>query len=319
MIYVFGNYELDTQLYELRHAGVPCKLEPQAFDVLAYLIDHRTRVITKQELEEALSRSLLHLQATEFLYETRGSLPRLYTFKHVLTQEAAYQSLLASIRQQLHHRIAHLLVGRFPETAQTQPELLAYHYTEAGFIAQAIDYWQRAGQQALERFAPIEATVRLTRGLELLATLPDTPERRLHELQLQTTLGPAVMTVKGYGAPEVERAYTRARGLCQQVGDTPQLLPVLFGLVRWYTFRQAFQTAQALGMQYFSLAQRLHDPGGLIEASWVLGAVLFYRGELAAARAHLEQGITFYNPQGHRTHAVLYGQDPGVVCLGFAS
>src|SRR5262245_40859231 len=127
------------------------------------------------------------------------------------------------------------------------------------------------------------------------------------------------MTVKGYGAPEVEQAYSRAQALCHQVGDTPHLMPVLFGLVRWYTFRQAFQTAQVLGMQALSLAQRLHDSGGLIEASWVLGAVLFYRGELAVARTHLEQGITLYHPQEHRTHAIRYGQDPGVACLGFAA
>src|SRR5439155_20993292 len=113
--------------------------------------------------------------------------------------------------------------GRFPDICATQPELLAQHYTEAGLMAQAIPYWQLAGQRAVERSANLEAIEHLTRGLDVLKTLPDTPERAQQELDLQTTLGPALMVTKGMGAPEVLHAYTRARELCQQVGETPQL------------------------------------------------------------------------------------------------
>ena len=122
-----------------------------------------------------------------------------------------------------------MLAERFPETVETQPELLAHHYTEAGLIEQAIPYWQQAGQRAIQRSANVEAIAHLTKGLELLKTLPDTPERAQQELALQIALGSPLMATKGYAAPEVAQAYTRARELCQQVGETPQLFPVLCG------------------------------------------------------------------------------------------
>src|SRR5262249_14995560 len=152
-----------------------------------------------------------------------------YTFKHALIQDAAYQSLLRSIRQQYHQCIAQVLAEHFPETAETQPELLAHHYTEAGLIEQAIGYWQRAGQQASKRSANLEAISHFTTGIELLKTLPETPEHTQHALTLHSALGAALQMAKGIAAPEVEHAYTQARALCQQVGETPQLVPILFG------------------------------------------------------------------------------------------
>jgi predicted ATPase len=175
--------------------------------------------------EAALQRGLAHLQAAEFLYETRLFPERAYTFKHALTQQVAYQSLLTSTRQRYHQQLAQVLAVR-PETVETQPELLAHHYTEAGLAAQAVGYWQRAGERAVERSANLETVAHLMKGLELLATLPDTPERAQQELAIQTTLGPALAAVKGFAAPEVLHAYTRARALCQQMGDTPQLFQV---------------------------------------------------------------------------------------------
>ena len=127
-----------------------------------------------------------------------------------------------------------MLEARFPETAETQPELVAHHYTEAGLGEEAVEYWQRAGRRALERSANLEAISHLTKGLEVLKTLPDAPQRLQQELDVQTTLGPALMATRGNGAPEVGHAYARARELCQQVGETPQLFPVLFGLWRFY-------------------------------------------------------------------------------------
>src|SRR5206468_2026934 len=157
--------------------------------------------------EASLQQALTKLVEAEMLYQ-RGLAPQArYVFKHVLIQDVAYQSLLKSKRQQYHQQIAQVLEERFPETKETQPELLAYHYTEAGFIIQAIPYWQRAGQRATQRSAYVEAIAHLTKGLELLKTLPDTPERAQQELDLQTTLGPALMVTKGYAASEVKRAY----------------------------------------------------------------------------------------------------------------
>src|SRR5438552_2503002 len=146
--------------------------------------------------EETLQRGLHQLVAAEFLYQQGLPPQATYLFKHALIQDAAYQSLLRSTRQQYHQRIAQVLEVRFPEICETQPELLAHHYTEAGVLAQAISYWQRAGQRAIERSAHPEAIAHLTKGLEMLATLPDTPERARQELAMQTTLGPALVATK---------------------------------------------------------------------------------------------------------------------------
>ena len=189
--------------------------------------------------EETVQRGLHQLVEAEFLYQ-RGVPPQAtYTFKHALIQDAAYQSLLRSTRQQYHQRIAQVLAEQFPETAETQPELLAHHYTEAGLIALAVVYWQRAGKRASERSAYVEAISHLRKGLAVLQMLPDMPARLQQELALQTMLGPALIATKGYGAPEVAQAYTRARELCQQIGETPDVFPVLRGL---WVFHPTFRT-----------------------------------------------------------------------------
>ena len=181
--------------------------------------------------EEALWRGLSQLVETEFLYQQGLPPQATYLFKHALIQDAAYQSLLRSTRQQYHQRIAQVLEAHFPESCETQPELLAQHYTEAGLLAQAIPYWQRAGQRAIERSAYPEAIAHLSKGLEVLGTLPDTPARAQQELSLQIALGQTWMAAKGQGVPEVERAYTRARALCRQVGGDSGALPGLVGTV----------------------------------------------------------------------------------------
>jgi predicted ATPase len=240
-------------------------------------------------------------------------------FKHALIQETAYQSLLRSTRQQYHQRIARVLEARFPESCETQPELLAQHYTEAGLVEQAIGYWQRAGRRAIQRSANLEAVGHLTTGLEVLATLPDTPERAQQELVMQTTLGLALIATKGYAAPEVLQAYGRARGLCHQVGDTPQRFQVLRGLWYIYLLRMELRTAWELGEQLLTLAQHVGDPALLLEAHYALGNTLNYLGELASAHAHFAQGIALYDPEQHWSHAARYGQDPGVACRAYAA
>jgi predicted ATPase len=147
--------------------------------------------------EGILQQGLRQLIDAELLYQ-RGLPPQVtYLFKHALIQDTAYQSLLKSRRQQYHTKIAQVLEERFPETVETQSELLAHHYTEAGLIAQALPYWQKAGERASQRSANTEAISHLTKGLELLKTLPDTPERAQQELLLQTSLGAVLMAAKG--------------------------------------------------------------------------------------------------------------------------
>jgi predicted ATPase len=202
---------------------------------------------------------------------------------------------------------------------QTQPELLAHHYTEAGLPDQAVVYWLQAGKLAIERSANLEAISHLTKGLEVLKTLPDTPERAQHELSLQLALGSPLGIIKGYTAVEVEHVYTRAQELCQQVGESPQLFSALMGLWRFSLNRPRLRTARELGEQCFSLAQHLEDSVRLQEAHSMLGSTLLYLGEPVAALAHLEQGIALYDPQRYRALTFSRGLDPGVVCLSRAA
>ena len=182
--------------------------------------------------ETALKHGLQQLVAAELVYQ-HGLPPQAsYLFKHALIQDTAYQSLLKRTRQQYHQQIAEVLVERSPETQETAPELVAHHYTEANLADHALSYWLRAGQQATQRSANAEAINHLTKGLAVLQTLPDNPERDRQELALQIALGAPLMAAQGYGSPEMRQAYDRARALCQQgSGDSAQLFPALFGLL----------------------------------------------------------------------------------------
>jgi DNA-binding winged helix-turn-helix (wHTH) protein len=247
--------------------------------------------------EAALPDSLKFLQTAAFLYEIPHLPEVTYTFKHALIQEVAYQSLLQRTRQHLHQQTAQALNERFPEIAATRPELLAYHYTEAGATALAIRYWQHAGERAEARSAHVEAMAHLTQGLELLQGLPETLERKRQELALHLALGGLLRMTKGNAALEVEQTYARARALCQQVEDAPQLGAVLAGLGLFYFQRAELQTAHALAEQLLAHAQRLQEPAWLMQAHQELGHTMFHLGEFAAARRHLEQAMTFQAPR----------------------
>jgi predicted ATPase len=269
--------------------------------------------------EDAIRRGLQQLVEAEFLYQ-RGLPPQAtYRFKHALIQEAAYQSLLRSTRQHYHQHIAQVLEQRFPDIAATQPELLAQHYTEAGLHTQAIPYWHQAGLRASERSAYMEALAHLTAGLSLLPLLAATPARTQQELVLQLALGPVLAATKGNAAPEVGQVYTRARALCQEIGDTPHHFPVLVGLWRFALIQGEFLQAHELGLQLLDLAERARDAALRLEAQRALGLTLYFLGDLMAARLHLEQGMRLYDPEQHRGHAALYGRDPGVDCHAYAA
>jgi class 3 adenylate cyclase/predicted ATPase len=251
---------------------------------------------------------------------TLGRLPRAqYLFKHALIQETAYQSLLKSTRQQYHQRSAQVLTAQFPEVVETQPELVVQHYTEAGLTEQAVVYWQRAGQQALQHSANPEAVRHLTTGLALLAMLPDTPERAQQELNLQLAMGPALSATKGRAAREVEQTYARARALCQQVGETPQLFPTLGGLCGFYQYRGSLTTARELGEQLYRLVQHKDEPTPRLEAHAALGPTLFHLGAYAEARTHLEQGIALTDLAVQRVLTLRHDVAPGIQCLALTA
>ena len=165
-----------------------------------------------------------------------------------------------------------------PRLKETQPELLAHHYTEAGLIVQAIPYWQRAGQRAIQRSAHAEAVGHFTKGLELLKTLPETPERTRHELTLQTALSSALVVTKGLGAPEVRKAYDDALELCQRAGETPQRGPVLIGLSAYYLQQEEMRIASDLAEQCLALAERQQDSSLIVAACRILVNASYWSG-----------------------------------------
>ena len=269
--------------------------------------------------EVTLQRELGRLVEAELLYQ-RGLPPQAsYLFKHALLQDAAYQSLLKSTRQQYHQRIAEVLEARFLETAETQLELVAYHCMAAGLTAQSVSYWHKAAQRAIERSAHMEAITHLRQGLELLQTLPETPERTQREVDLYIALGASLIATKGQAAPEVGETYTYARQLCQHLEDPYQLFPVLRGLWHYYQVHAELQTAYALSEQLCTLAQQVQDAAMLIAAHRALGMTLLYMGAVASAHMHFAQGMALYDPQQHRTSAFLYGENAGVICHSFAA
>ena len=281
-----------------------------AYDLLQAITPHNAAT---------LQASLGQLVEAELLYQ-RGRPPHArYRFKHALIQDAAYASLLRSTRQQVHRRIAQVLEEQFPDTVETQPEVLAHHYTESGMYEPAVAYWQRAGQRAIARSANVEAMRHLTRGLEVLALLPETVQHTHHELDLQIALGRAAMAAKGYGAPESERIHLRARDLCQQLGDTARLFSALYGLWRFYVTSSKLDLARETGEQLLSLAQRLNDPVLLVGSHAALSVTYTFLGELGHARSHAEHGIKIYDQHACDPSQFAYEPDPKITCLVYVA
>jgi predicted ATPase/DNA-binding winged helix-turn-helix (wHTH) protein len=243
-----------------------------------------------------------------------GTVASRYSFLHTLYHEMLYARVTGAWRAHLHQQIGQREEAGYGQRVGEIAAELAVHFAQGRDYPRAVRYLQGAGENAIRRSAYQEAAAQCMKGLALLPLLPETPERLQQELLLQTTLGPALVAAKGQAAPEVGQTYTRALELCRQIGETPQLFLVLLGLRRFYLVRAELQTARELGEQLLSLAQSVQDPSLLLEAHGALGLPLFWLGELASARAHLEQGIALYEPQQHSSHIFLYGQDPGVLC-----
>lgn len=269
--------------------------------------------------EDTLRQELKQLVEAELVYQSGRPPQATYLFKHALIQDTAYQSLLKSRRQQLHQQVAQVLEKQLPQTVETQPELVARHYTEAGLALQAVPYWQQAGERATRRSAYVEAISHLSKGLELLKTLPDTPEYAQQELTLQITLGTPLIATKGYTTPEVEKAYSRALELCRRTGETPQLFSVLGRLSAFYPLKGELQTAREIAEQQIRLAQSVQDSVFLSEAYHKLGVILFWLGEFPSAQAHLEQSISLYNSQRHSSRSFLSLQEPKMHCLAYTA
>jgi predicted ATPase len=275
----------------------------------------RVAELPETELGAALSK----LMGAEFIYEAKLYPELEYTFKHALTQEVAYSSLLNERRLTLHERTGEAIAVIFASRLEEHLSELAHHYSHSRNTGKAIQYSQHAGERAVQLSANAEAISHLTAALKLLETQPDSPERAERELALQATLGVPLLATRGYAAPEVGNTYARARALCAQAGETPRLFPVLRGLWIFYFIGGDLCSARELAEQLLALGESVRDPALLIEAHYALGATLFFMGNPASARDHFEQGIELYDPQIHRSHAFVYGQEPGVVCTSWAS
>jgi class 3 adenylate cyclase/predicted ATPase len=265
------------------------------------------------ELEELLSR----LRVGEFIYEQPSAGDVEYIFKHALTQEVAYNSILIERRKWMHEHTAQAIEDIYHSQLEDHYGALAYHYAQSANAHKAVEYLRLAGQQALQRSANAAAISYLKNGLELLRMLPDTVERAQQEVTLQIALGSVLVASEGYTTPTVQSVYIRARELCQQVGDVPQLFSVLNGLRRFYYLRAEFPTARELAEQLLVLAQTANDPALFVLAHQALGVVAYSVAELIPAREHLELTPTFYNAGQRRFHTLSYGEDPCVIAMSF--
>jgi predicted ATPase len=244
-----------------------------------------------------------------------------FKFAHELIRQAVITGLSAARRQRLHLNVANAIERLYSKELELHVDDLAHQLWQAGAAADAsrtVRYLQMAGEEAVKRSANVEAVSHFNRGLELLKTMPVTPEHVQRELSLQLGLGVPLSLTKGMSAPEVETTYKRARELCLRVGENRQLFSVLLGLRRVYFMRGEPQTALELGAQLLALAQR-QDPSLLPRAHLMLGEILYTLGEFAQAREHLEQGIAVYDTQQERPHVLVYGIDSGVGCLSYGA
>jgi predicted ATPase len=218
----------------------------------SYVLVRAVSDLPEDELRGALAR----LVASELVFE-RGMPPdALYTFKHALVQDAAHGSLLRSTRQQLHAHIAEALEAHTPELMDTQPELFAQHYAEAGLVEKSVAYWGKAGHRSAARSAMAEAAAQYQKGLDQLALLPDTRERQRHELEFHSGLGEALKVAKGYAAPETGDAYARARELWEELGSPSEFLGVPFGQSVYHLYRGELDLALRLDEDLLRLSQR---------------------------------------------------------------
>lgn len=264
----------------------------------------------ESELKAALD------QLTESgLVSRRGTAPEAtFTFKHALVQESAYETLLKTHRQQLHGSIAKALVRSFPTIAQTQPELVAHHFANAGLLLEAAPEWLRAGQQAVARSANIEAIAHLTRGLEIVRSLPASKACRDIELAMQISLGSAQIAARGYSAVETERAYARARELLTEADDA-RTFAVLHGLAMVYWNKAQLPAMSNVAEDMLMRAGRFGERVPTLVAHRVMAVALNTVGRFKEAREHGARAAGLYEPEKDRQTAHLFGHDQGVGAL----
>src|SRR5216684_4687256 len=268
--------------------------------------------------EAQLERMLTGLRAAEFIYEQPALADIEYTFKHALTQEVAYNSLLIERRKVLHGRAGAAIEALYADRLDDYLSELARHYQRSSNIGKALEYLGRAGQQALQRSSHAEAIELFTSALELLQALPDAPQRLEQELALRLGLGAALSPVKGWTAPEVGEVFARTHELCRQIGETPHLFRALSGLGGYYVVRGEMEPGLELLKQGLAIAQSVEDRAFLHAAHSQMGQALYYMGQFTSAQTHLELSCSLYDPAGDDPSHAGHGFCKGVHSLMFS-
>lgn len=285
--------------------------------VIGREFSHELLAVAAGLAEADLERATGQLVAAGLVFRRGGGSQATYAFKHALVQDAAYNSLLLTRRQQLHARIAGLLEERFPEIVATEPEILAHHFSQAELKEKAVEYNELAGRRALSRSSLSEALVRFETALKELAGLPTSPERSRRELAIQLALGSAHVAAHGFAAPPTATAYTRARDLCDELGETRDLFPVLYGLCLYHLYAAELGDSRRAADRLLDLAEASNDRGLSFFAHRAAGVSAFPAGEFGRARAHLKEALALYDSREHRSPAFVYAFDPRVVCLDY--
>ncbi len=304
----------------------PAKEVAQIGSAIGREFSHALLALVVRKSEAELGSALDRLVEAGLLFREGVPPQASYLFKHALVQDAAYGTLLRENRRALHARIAQTLESQFAETAESRPEILARHCTEAGLIEKAAGLWGRAGQQSLARSALVEAVVQFTRALEQIATLPGTPALRREQIRLQVALITPLIHVKGYAAAETKAAAEQANLLIDQaeaLGEPPEdpllLFQVLYAF--WVANYVAFNGDAMLDLaaQFLTLAEKRRATVPLMIGNRHMGLSLMMTGNIAKCRAHLDQAIALYDPAEHRPLATRFSQDAGVTALFYRS
>ncbi len=305
---------LDDKLRELLTAA---SIEGEEFtaDVVAMVKKEETREIIHLLSSELDKRH--HLVSAKGIQRLDGQRLSIYTFQHIMFQRYLYNCLDEVERSHLHEEVGTALETLYGDHSEEIAVQLARHFLEAGLGVKAVDYLQKAGNKAVRLSANEEAISHFSKGLELLKTLPDSPERIQQEIAFLLALGSPLMASKGYASPETGRVYARAGELCEQISESPQLFMALAFLWSFDLSRGKPKKAYKLAEQIISLSQRSQDPIQVMMANWFSGLTLVYLGEFSSARASLEHVVKSYDPQQHGFLAFAFGQDAGVSCLSW--
>ncbi|MBD3673292.1 MAG: protein kinase [Planctomycetaceae bacterium] len=262
---------------------------------------------------DVLLHELDKLVKAEILFQKGQGGDASYIFKHALLQDAAYRSMLSSKRQAYHQRIAEILETKFPNVAESQPELLANHFTASEMSEKAVQYWLKAGLKSRDRSADVEAIGHLTKGRELLESLPESPERDSLELQLLNPLGTAYIASKGYAAPEVGPVFARARELCEKLGESNALFTVMWGIWVWHLVCGELPLCRDLAQEAIDWAESGDDRDILMEAHHLPAVTKQYRGDFSGARHHSSEAVRLCDdPEVCRIWTARTGQNSSV-------